>query len=216
MDHLSSEIDEPAADDVPEEPEAESHGSLLLELPGLLLAALVVAVLIKTFLVQPFFIPSGSMIPTLEIDDRVMVSKVNGLVSDVERGDVLVFENPYRIIEEESIPEAVVRSVLEALGVRTSTYEDLVKRVVALGGETVEIRDNQVLVDGVAIAEPYLNSGTKMPNFGPQVIPDGHLFMMGDNRNSSSDGRVFGPIPEADVIGEAMFRIWPLSRLGGL
>ena len=216
MDRTASETDD-SVEEAPPEPAPEAEGgSFLYELPGLLLAALVVAVLIKTFLVQPFFIPSGSMLPTLEVDDRVMVSKVNYLVGDVQRQDIVVFENPYRVDEDESVPEAVVRSVLEALGIRTSPYDDLVKRVVATGGETVEIRDNQLFVDGVAITEPYLQPGTQMADFGPQTVPPGHLFVMGDNRNSSSDGRVFGPIPADDVIGEAVLRIWPLDRVGGI
>lgn len=216
MDHLPSELDEPLSDDPLEVPEPESGRSFLFELPGLLLAALIVAVVIKTFVVQPFFIPSGSMIPTLAVDDRVMVSKVNLWFTEIDRGEILVFENPYRLEEEESVPEAVVRSVLEALGIRTSTYDDLVKRVIGLGGEEIEIRDNTVFIDGLAIEEPYLNARTSMSDFGPQMIPDGHLFMMGDNRNSSSDGRVFGPVPTGDVIGEAVLRIWPLDRVGGL
>jgi signal peptidase I len=211
-----SDIDAETGDDPQEEPKKDSGGSFLYELPGLLLAALVVAVVIKTFVIQPFYIPSGSMIPTLEVDDRVMVSKVHDWFGEIERGEILVFENPYRVEEEESVPEAVVRSVLEALGIRTSPYDDLVKRVVALGGEEIEIRDNQVYVDGFAVDERYLNDGTSMPDFGPQTIPDGHLFMMGDNRNSSSDGRVFGTIPIEDVIGEAVIRIWPLDRFGGI
>ena len=215
MDRIT-DTDETTGSDPQDEPEKDSGGSFLYELPGLLLAALVVAVLIKTFIVQPFYIPSGSMIPTLEVDDRVMVSKVNGLFGEIERGEILVFENPYRVEEDESVPEAVVRSVLEALGIRTSPYDDLVKRVIALEGEEVEIIDNQVYIDGFAIDEPYLQPGTMMPDFGPQVIPDDHLFMMGDNRNSSSDGRVFGPIPVDDVIGEAVLRIWPFDRLGGI
>jgi signal peptidase I len=211
-----TDIDAETGDDPQEEQKKDSGGSFLYELPGLLLAALVVAVVIKTFVIQPFYIPSGSMIPTLEVNDRVMVSKVNDLFGEIERGEILVFENPYRVEEEESIPEAVVRSVLEALGIRTSPYDDLVKRVVALGGEEIQIRDNQVYIDGAPIDEPYLNPGTSMPDFGPQTIPEGQLFMMGDNRNSSSDGRVFGPIPVDDVIGEAVIRIWPLDRFGGI
>ena len=195
MDRILSDEDQISGDDPPENPPEESRGSFLYELPGLLLAALVVAVVIKTFVIQPFY----------------MVSKVNDLFGDIERGEILVFENPYRIEEEESVPEAVVRSVLEALGIRTSPYDDLVKRVVALEGEEIQIRDSQVLFDGVVIDEPYLNAGTLMPDFGPD-----RYFMMGDNRNSSSDGRVFGPIPVDDVIGEAVIRIWPLERLGGL
>lgn len=197
-------------------PEEEPR-SFLSELPFLLLAALVVAVLIKTFIIQPFYIPSGSMIPTLLVDDRVMVSKLSYAWGDVERGDVVVFENPYAPEDEdESFPERAVRATLEALGIRTSANDDLIKRVVALGGETIEISDNQVLIDGVAIDEPYLRDGVRMADFGPRVLTADELFVMGDNRNESSDGRVFGPIPADDVIGKAVLRIWPLDRLGGL
>lgn len=197
-------------------PEEEPR-SFLAELPFLLLAALVVAVLIKTFVIQPFYIPSGSMIPTLLVDDRVMVSKVSYLWGDIERGDVIVFENPYAPDDpDESFAERAVRATLEALGIRTSASDDLIKRVIALGGETIEIRDNQVLIDGVALDEPYVRDGAIMPDFGPRTIGDAELFMMGDNRNESSDGRVFGPIPVDEVIGKAVLRIWPLDRLGGV
>ncbi len=188
--------------------------SFLSELPFLLLAALVVAVVIKTFVVQPFYIPSGSMIPTLLVDDRVMVSKLNYLWGEPQRGDVVVFENPYAPDIEESIPERVVRATLEALGIRTSANDDLIKRVVALGGETVAIAGNQVLIDGVPLDEPYLRNGFVMSEFGPRTLADDELFVLGDNRNESSDGRVFGPIPVDDVIGKAIVRIWPLDRLG--
>ena len=203
-------------DEAEQTPAEEPKRSFLSELPFLLLAALVVAVVIKTFVVQPFYIPSGSMIPTLLIDDRVMVSKVSYLWGGPERGDVIVFENPYAPEIDESFPEAVVRSTLEALGIRTSANDDLIKRVVALGGETIEIRDNTLFIDGVPLDEPYLQPGVAMGNFGPREIAPDELFMMGDNRNESSDGRVFGPIPRDDVIGKAVFRIWPLDRLGGV
>jgi len=195
-------------------PEEEPKRSFLSELPFLLLAALVVAVVIKTFIVQPFYIPSGSMIPTLLVDDRVMVSKISYLWDEPQRGDVIVFENPYAPELEESFPESVVRATLEALGIRTSANDDLIKRVVALGGETIEIRGNQLLIDGVVLDEPYLQIGTAMGDFGPRPIDGDELFVMGDNRNESSDGRVFGPIPRDDVIGKAVLRIWPLDRLG--
>jgi signal peptidase I len=203
-------------DETEQAPAEEPRRSFLSELPFLLLAALVVAVLIKTFVVQPFYIPSGSMIPTLLIDDRVMVSKVSYLFGEPERGDVIVFENPYAPEIDESFPEAVVRSTLEALGIRTNANDDLIKRVVALGGETVEIRNNQMFINGVVLDEPYLQPGVAMPEFGPRTIASDELFMLGDNRNESSDGRVFGPIPSDDVIGKAVFRIWPLDRLGAV
>jgi signal peptidase I len=201
---------------VDEAPEPPSERSFLSELPGLLLAALIVAVLIKTFIVQPFFIPSGSMIPTLLVDDRVMVSKLSYRLGEPEPGDVVVFENPWAEDREESVPEAVIRSVLEALGVRTDASDDLIKRVVATEGEVIEIREGRVVVDDAISAEPYLPDGVVMSDFGPVTVPLDHVFVMGDNRNASSDSRVFGPIPESDIIGRAFVRIWPLDRLGGL
>lgn len=203
--------------DVPSsaEPQKPSR-SFFSELPGLLLAALLVAVLIKTFIVQPFYIPSGSMIPTLEVNDRVMVLKLSYQWSDPARGDIVVFENPYAPEADESIPEAMVRSVLEALGIRTSTYDDLIKRVVATGGEEIVITGNQIYVDGVRLEEPFLAPGVQMSDVGPLVVPEDHVFVMGDNRNSSSDSRVFGPVPESEIIGRAVLRIWPLDRISGL
>lgn len=203
-------------DETEQSPAEKPKRSFLSELPFLLLAALVVAVVIKTFIIQPFYIPSGSMIPTLLIDDRVMVSKISYIIGEPERGDVIVFENPYAPDIEESFPEAVVRSTLEALGIRTSANDDLIKRIVGLGGETVEVSDNRVLIDGVPLDEPYLQTGVAMGDFGPRTLAPDELFMMGDNRNESSDGRVFGPIPADDVIGKAVFRIWPLDRLGAV
>lgn len=190
--------------------------SFFAELPGLLLAALAVAVLIKTFLVQPFYIPSGSMIPTLEINDRVMVSKLNYRFGDPQRGDIVVFRNPYVPRGDESFFEAAVRSVLEALGIRTENGDDLIKRVIATGGEEIAIRDNRVWIDGEPLAESYLPAGTVMADQPARVIPEGSVFLMGDNRAQSSDSRVFGPVAESEIVGEAVVRIWPLDRLGGL
>ncbi len=195
---------------------AKPQRSFLLELPGLLLAALTVAVLIKTFLIQPFYIPSRSMVPELLVNDRVMVSKVSYWFGDPQPGDVVVFINPATPVGEESIPEAVVRSVLEALGIRSNGTEDLIKRVIAVGGQTVEIKENRVLVDGVAIPEPYLPQGVFMSDMAPKQIGPGELWMMGDNRNESSDSRVFGPIEANSVVGKAVVRIWPLDRVGSL
>ncbi len=191
-----------------------SAKSFLLELPGLLLAALVVAVLIKTFVIQPFYIPSGSMIPTLEIQDRVMVSKLNYRLDEIQRGDIVVFESGPEV--EESIPEAVVRAVLDALGIATPGNEDLIKRVIGVGGDTIEIVDNHVVVNGVQIDEPYLNDDVDMRDMPERLVPDGELWVMGDNRNDSSDSRMIGTVDEGAVIGEAVVRIWPLDRLGGL
>ncbi len=200
---------------VPAERPPRSGGvSFLLELPGLLLAALVVAILIKTFIIQPFYIPSESMVHTLEINDRVMVSKLSYRFGEIERGDVVVFETGPAV--EQSGPERVVEAVLDALGIRSSGQEDLIKRVIALGGDTVAIRDNQVLVNGAPLLEPYLNDGAQMSDMPERRIEEGWLWVMGDNRNESSDSRVFGPVEVDDVVGRAVVRIWPVDRLGQL
>jgi signal peptidase I len=185
-------------------------------LPGLLLTALVIAVVIKTFLVQPFWIPSESMVPTLEVNDRVMVNKLSLRFGEPGRGDVVVFRDPGQPPLEESIPEAVIRSVLEAIGVRTRGADDLIKRVIALPGETLVIEGNRVLIDGVPLSEPYVAEGAVMPDFGPVVIGPDQVFVMGDNREFSFDSRRFGPIDLEDVVGRAFLIIWPTSNIGGL
>ncbi|MDH4119548.1 MAG: signal peptidase I [Acidimicrobiia bacterium] len=178
------------------------------------MAALVVAILIKTFVVQPFFIPSESMVHTLEVHDRVMVSKLSYRFGDVERGDIVVFETGPDL--DLSPPEAVVQAILDALGIRDPTNEDLIKRVIGLPGDTVEIKANSVVINGQPLTEPYLNDGTAMADMPLRTIPEGQLWVMGDNRNESSDSRVFGPIEVEDVVGQAILRIWPLDRIGGL
>jgi signal peptidase I len=186
------------------------------ELPILILVALVVAVLIKTFLVQAFFIPSGSMHDTLLEGDRVMVNKLAYRFGDPARGDVIVFDNPQQAGDDgETIFGALVRHVTESLGL-SSPDSALIKRVIAVGGETIEIRQNQVYVDGVALDEPYMKEGSRMPRYGPFIVPEGQVFVMGDNRSQSTDSRVFGPISEDTIIGRAFVRVWPPSRWGGL
>lgn len=189
-----------------------------VELPGLLLTALVVAVLVKTFLVQPFYIPSESMLPTIEVNDRVMVNKLAYRFGDPQVGDIVVFLNPNLTAAdlEETIPEAVIRSVLEAVGVRTRGQDDLIKRVIATEGQTVAVSDGVLVVDGSAPEEPYLPEGTVMGDFERVTVPADHVFVMGDNRNSSLDSRRFGTVPKEEIVGEAVLRIWPLDRLGGL
>ncbi len=196
-------------------PKSERPRSFILELPGLLLGALIIAVLLKTFVVQPFYIPSESMLETLQVNDRVMVSKLTYRFGEIERGDVVVFETGPEV--EMSAAEAVVKAVLDALGIRSSGHEDLIKRVIALGGDRIEIRDNQVFVNDSAIYEPYI-SEPAMPDMAVQTVPDGTIWVMGDHRcgGCSQDSRFIGPIPVEDVIGRAVVRIWPLDRVGGL
>jgi signal peptidase I len=199
----------------PEAPEQPRRRSFIAELPGLLLTALVIAVVIKTFLLQPFWIPSESMLPTIEVNDRVMVNKLAYRWGEPQRGDVVVFRDPRQEEVEESLPEAVIRSVLEAVGIRTRGDEDLIKRVVGLPGETIEVRNNQVVVNGTPLEEAYLPQ-VFMPDEPPVTVGPDEVFVMGDNRDASFDSRRFGPIPLDDLVGEAFVTIWPISHLGGL
>lgn len=168
----------------------------VVEWAALLGTALVIALLIRGFLVQPFYIPTESMYPTLKKDDRVLVNKLSYRMHDVNRGDIIVF----------SAPE----------GEATGGIKDLIKRVIALPGETVEGRDGHVYVDGRLLEEPYLPDGVVTTDFGPQEIPADAYWMMGDNRTQSRDSRFFGPIKESTIVGRAFVRLWPPSRLGFL
>ena len=201
-------------DQAPEAPEEPRRRSFIAELPGLLLTALFIAVVIKTFLLQPFWIPSESMLPTIEVNDRVMVNKLAYRWGVPQRGDVVVFRDPREEQIEESIPEAVIRSVLEAVGIRTRGDEDLIKRVVGLPGETIEVRDNHVVVNGTPIEEGYLPD-VFMPDEPPITVGPDEVFVMGDNRDASFDSRRFGAIPLDDLVGEAFVTIWPISHIGG-
>ena len=200
---------------VEEKPQRSGARSFLTELPILVLVALAVAVLIKTFLVQAFYIPSGSMIPTLEINDRVLVNKLAYRFGEPQRGDVVVFDSNGPEVDE-SVVEGVLRHIAEAIGLRTAATDDFIKRVIAVEGDTVRVAGNRVLVNGEPIDEPYLPSGTVMPNERPVRVGPGELFVMGDNREHSQDSRVFGPIPVEEVVGRAFVRIWPPSRWGAL
>jgi signal peptidase I len=162
-----------------------------LEWVGIVVGALLVALLVKTFLIQAFFIPSLSMFSTLDEGDRVLVNKLSYRLGDVDRGDVIVFERPANVTDTE--------------------IKDLIKRVVALPGETVEGRDGAVYVDGRRLKEAYLDDGTETSDFPAKKIGEGQLWVMGDNRTNSEDSRVFGPIDDDLVVGRAFVRVWPLQ-----
>jgi signal peptidase I len=167
-----------------------------IEWGAILVVAVVAAILIRSFVVQPFFIPSGSMEPTLKIGDRVLVNKLSYDVHSVHRGDVVVFNKPANDYSP---------------GVK-----DLIKRVIGLPGETITAQNGEVDINGRPLHESWLARGTFTQNFGPVVIPPGRYFMMGDNRGDSADSRVFGPVSSHLFIGRAFALVWPLSRLGWL
>ncbi len=189
--------------------------SAVVEMAVLLLGAVALAVLIKALLIQPFEIPSQSMHPTLQVGDRVMVSKVSYLFGDPGRGDVVVFSPPGRVEPDRNLVQVVWHEVREAFGWYDISEADLIKRVIATGGDRIEIRGNEVWLNGELLNEPYLGSFTSEENL-IVVVEEDHLFVMGDNRGRSSDSRVFGVVPGDNVVGKAVLRIWPPGRLGGI
>ena len=164
---------------------------------------------------QPYTYSSESMLPTIHINDRVMVNKLTTRFGQPDRFDIVVFTDPGAPERDESFLQAVRRAVLEAIGISVRE-EDLIKRVIGLPGETVTVDDNRVHIDGTPIDEPYLPEGVRMGDFGPVTLGPEEIFLMGDNREFSMDSRVFGPIPIDHVIGEAFMIIWPPSRVGGI
>lgn len=191
----------------------------LVEWVVVIVGSLAVALLIQSFLLQPFKIPSGSMIPTLHVHDRIVVNKLSYKVHDVHRGDVVVFTRPR--CDGPTSPTWANCVPLENL-------EDLVKRVVGLPGNKLYIANDKVYVDGEPLAEPYVRAGAPIlpqPTAGcgfpgteakPYVVPAKTVFVMGDNRDNSIDSRCFGPIKQSTIVGRAFVRIWPPSRIGGL
>lgn len=193
-----------------------SGGSFLRELPVLLLVAFVLAFLLRTFVLQVFFIPSASMEPTLRVDDRMAVEKVTYRFRDPQRGEIVVFEG-----ETAAAPDTtgavgdVVRGVGQFLGVVPASARDFVKRVVGLPGDEVLIEDGQVFVNGVPIDEPYRVE--EATDYGPVIVPEGRLFFLGDNRPNSSDSRrSLGFVPRDNVVGRAVVILFPLAHAGSL
>jgi len=193
----------------------EGKGAFWRELPVLVVMALVLALLIKTFLVQAFFIPSESMVRTLEPGDRVLVNKVIYRLRDPGRGDVIVFEDPHpKAHEDRGVVAGFFGWISRGMGLSQAQDEDFIKRIIGLPGETVEGRDGSVWIDGRKLDEPYLN-GVTTENFAPIKVPEGQYFVMGDNRPNSNDSRFsLGTIPRDKIVGEAFVIIWPPGRWG--
>lgn len=180
--------------------------SVVVEWIVVLVCALGLALLLKAFLVEVFVIPSGSMEPTLVVNNRVVVYKLGYRLHDVNRGDVVVFDNPG-----------------QGPGI-----DDLIKRVVALEGETFEIRDGSVYIDGTRLEEPYLTDGewtlpkAPIPGCANEAdslyceVPEGTVIVLGDSREDSRDSRFFGPVDVDDIVGRAFMKIWPPNDMGGV
>lgn len=191
-----------------------------------MVVALVVAILVKTFLVQPFFIPSESMVPTLETDDKILVSKLTPGVFDLHRGDVIVFEDPDNWVGDSADTQGLryqVYKVLSYVGLAPDPAENhLVKRLIGMGGDHVVCakQGGKVQVNGVTIDEPYVRDGaTPCAETFDVTVPQGSVWVMGDNREASADSanhyafKDANPyVPESDITGKAEVIMWPLSR----
>jgi signal peptidase I len=189
--------DEPitASDESVPATQETSFGRWLIETILLVALAFALAQGIKTFVVQPFVIPTGSMIPTIEIGDRVLAEKLTYRFSgEPERGDVVVFDDP------------------------GTARPQLIKRVIAVGGEIVDIRDGVVYVNDEPLDEPYTHDRRSDPGTVelPFAVPEDHVWLMGDNRPNSGDSRFFGPRPLESVHGKAFWTYWPPGRFGPL
>ena len=174
-------------------PATKKGGGALEYLVILLVSFALVFGFVRPFVMEAFWIPSGSMIPTLEIGDRVLVNKFIYRFTDPRRRDIIVFESV------------------------DNSNEDLIKRVVGLPGDKIAVRGGKLFVNGEPQKEPYTNK--KLPDrsfFAQTTVPKNHVFVMGDNRGNSADSRVFGPLPEKNIEGEAFLRFWPPDRIGWL
>jgi signal peptidase I len=197
-------------------PEA-SPPRILREVVVLLAVAVAVAFGMKAAVAQAFFIPSPSMVPQLQVHDRVVVSKLAYHLHDPRRGDIVVFDCPPEVQtckkpHHRLLPLRLVRDVGEAVGAVQPDRDEFIKRVIGLPGDTVEGRDGHVFVDDHLLIEPYLPAGVVTDDFPSQLVPPQHLWVMGDNRGDSEDSRAFGPIRRGKVVGRTVFRIWPLPR----
>ena len=196
-------------------PQRSSVMTFLRELPILVLVALLLAFLLRTFVLQVFYIPSSSMEPTLQVDDRMVVEKVTFRFREPRRGDVVVFEGDDEL---STLPtsggDRLLRGVGQFLGIVPTSARDFVKRVIAVGGDEVHIEAGRVHVNGVPLDEPYVVHGDR-DEFGPETVPDDHLFFLGDNRPNSSDSRrSLGYVPAEAVVGRAALTIWPIDHWG--
>jgi signal peptidase I len=164
----------------------------LIDIVVIVAAAFALAMLVQAFIVKPFTIHQISMMPTLHEGERVLISRLAYHFHEPKAGDVVVLHSP----ADES--------------------EDLVKRIVAVGGDTVAIHDGDLFVNGTAVVEPYLNEQDFRGEYPETRIPDGQVFVLGDNRNNSGDSRLFGPIDVDSIIGSAFAIYWPIGDWGGL
>lgn len=205
----------------------KAKGSSLRELPILIISALVLSIIVKTFFIQFFYIPSGSMENTLQINDRVGVNKFGALFSDIKRGEVVVFRDPANWLSPNYDDSSGIRKVIKDSLVFVGVLPDpskqyLIKRVIGVGGDKVRCcgKDGKIEVNGVSINEPYIYEGDKPSDSEFEVeVPQGFIWVMGDHRGASADSRFHTDDPNKGMValdkvtGRATFIIWPFSNL---
>lgn len=205
----------------------KAKGSSLRELPILIISALVLSIIVKTFFIQFFYIPSGSMENTLQVNDRVGVNKFGALFSDIKRGEVVVFRDPANWLSPNYDDSSGIRKVIKDSLVFVGVLPDpskqyLIKRVIGVGGDKVRCcgKDGKTEVNGVSINEPYIYEGDKPSDSEFEVeVPQGFIWVMGDHRGASADSRFHTDDPNKGMValdkvtGRATFIIWPFSNL---
>jgi signal peptidase I len=195
---------------------------LFREYAVLVVVAVILASLVRAFLGQAYWIPSESMVPTLQKRDRVIVSRISFKIGDPERGDIVVFQNPGFVDEGNKDPiSRAARNVLELVGIGQPKEKYYIKRAIGMPGDKLSIHDNHVFINGKELAEPWLEKNVFTADnstYGGTeiVIPKDKYFMMGDNRDYSADSRVFGLVNRSAMVGRAFVRIYPFGRFGGL
>ena len=205
----------------------KARGNSLRELPILIISALVLSIIVKTFFIQFFYIPSGSMENTLQVNDRVGVNKFGALFSDIKRGEVVVFRDPANWLSPNYDDSSGIRKVIKDSLVFVGVLPDpskqyLIKRVIGVGGDKVRCcgKDGKIEVNGVSINEPYIYEGDKPSDSEFEVeVPQGFIWVMGDHRGASADSRFHTDDPNKGMValdkvtGRATFIIWPFSNL---
>lgn len=175
---------------------ANSNWKIWWENFQILVIALILALLVRTYVAEPRFIPSDSMVPTLEIGDRLVVEKVSYRFHEPEFGDIVVFDPPPQLQEQ-----------------GYSKDQAFIKRIIGKPGQTVEVKNGRVFLDNQPLQESYIAEAPKY-TLKPVQIPEGNFFVMGDNRNNSNDSHVWGFLPQENILGKAWFRFYPFDRVG--
>lgn len=215
----------PSPANQPEEEESGGTWRFIREVAIVLVCALVLSVVVRTFFIQAFYVPSASMENTLLIDDRILASKITTKISGTKRGEVIVFKDPGGWLPPVTKSPGPVAQALEFIGLMpSSSGDDLVKRAIGIAGDHVVCcnSEGQIVLNGVGLVEPYIKpgSGTDQVPFDI-VVPANSVFVMGDNRGASADSRYHlqqnnGAVPTDNIVGRVVLKVWPMSQFGPL